>query len=129
MPQFKSTISIKDELLEWDMAGVYIISSGLKLSALIDTGSYYNLIRPEFVLGKVTSSLDEVSRPDTTDRHLRPQFLIDFCFENSSQIFTESFAAMENDAFAYDIIIGTQFLRRCKSFTYCGSENYFELVI
>jgi len=124
-----TTINIKSEILEWNMAGIYIVSSNIKLSALIDTGSYYNLIRPELIAGKQASSMDEVVRPDIISSALRLQYLLEFTFEGFADKFIEHFAAMDNNDFPYDVIIGTRFLKRCKSFNYYGRENRFELVI
>ncbi len=99
-----------------------------KFKAIIDTGAFYNYVSP-----KILQKLDflegagmRVAQHPLDGLIKTPCFRQKFSIEGVSHNF-EDFFNMMTEAYQYDVIIGSDFLSRCKSFLYLGGENKFEI--
>lgn len=103
-------------------------AENIPVDAVLDTGAAGNLIRKDLIdLLKLTSYKDIGITTQISGNTLSPCFEAKFKVEKCENIFIETFVQMPFDS-TYNLVLGTPFLKRCKSFTYMGGKDlWFQL--
>jgi hypothetical protein len=104
-----------------------------KFVAVIDTGAYDSHI-DNTVINKLSLVVDRNTNTKMTQHPKagyiqNPVFKLSFSIEGAnSSIFEDTFNLMGTE-YQYPVILGSNFLSRCKEFHYYGEQNKFELII
>jgi hypothetical protein len=106
----------------------------IELDAMIDTGAKKSMLGRKIVpLLKECYNIEKtgeagINNPAFESMVILDTFLLEFKMLGIDELFTDEFVEMPND-YLYPILLGTDFLMRCKEFHYMSDNKTFELFL